>query len=137
MINKFKSKIEELEQRKKSVQSKIEELNMKREEEIAEINKKYDHLIYEINYEVKKSENDFYNEMIDSFMDIVMKEFDAKRSTSEYTITDGFIEYKNSMAQFEMFPKELLDKLHQVINGGPIENIAYELEKIEKTYKKS
>lgn len=137
MINKFKSKIEELEQHKKSVQPKIEELNVKREDEIAEVNKKYDHLIYEINYEVKKFENDINNEMIDSFVNIVMNEFDAKRSTSEYTITDGFKEYKDSMAQFEIFPKELLDKLHQVINGDPIENIAYELEKIEKTYKKS
>ncbi len=137
MINKFKSKLEELEQRKKEVQPKIEELNIKKEEEIAEVNKKYDHLIYEINYEGEKFENGINNEMIDSFVKIVMKEFDAKRSTSEYIITDEFKEYKDSMAQFKMFPKELIDKLHQVINGNPIENIAYDLEKIEKNYKKS
>ncbi|MFX1320982.1 MAG: hypothetical protein ACFFAQ_04975 [Promethearchaeota archaeon] len=137
MINKFKSKLEELEQRKKELQPKIEELNTKKEEEIAEINKKYDHLIYEINYEVQKFENEIINEMIDSFLKIVMKEFDAKRSTSEYTITDEFKEYKDSIAQFKMFPKELIDKLHQVINGDPIENIVYDLEKIEKNYKKS
>ncbi len=137
MINKFKSKLEELERRKKEVQPKIEELNIKKEEEIAEVNKKYDHLIYEINYEVEKFENDINNEMIDSFVKIVMKEFDAKRSTSEYTVTDEFREYKDLMAQFKMFPKELFDKLHQVINGSPIENIAYDLEKIEKNYKKS
>lgn len=137
MINKFKSKLEELEQRKKELQPKIEDLNTKKEEEIAEINKRYDHLIYEINYEVEKFENDINNNMIDSFVKIVMKEFDAKRSTSEYTITDEFKEYKDSMAHFKMFPKELIDKLHQVINGDPIENIAYDLEKIEKNYKKS
>ncbi len=137
MINKFKSKLEELEQRKKELQPKIEELNAKKEEEIAEVNKKYDHLIYEINYEVEKFENNINNEMIDSFVKIVMKEFDAKRSTSEYTITDEFKEYKDSMAQFKMFPEELINKLHKVINGSPIENIAYDLEKIEKNYKKS
>ena len=137
MINKFKSKLEELEQRKKELQPKIVELNTKKEEEIVEINKKYDHLIYEINYEVQKFENDINNEMIDSFVKIVMKEFDAKRSTSEYTITDEFKEYKDSIAHFKMFPQELIDKLHQVINGDPIENIAYDLEKIEKNYKKS
>jgi enoyl-[acyl-carrier-protein] reductase (NADH) len=137
MINKFKSKLEELEQRKKELQPKIEELNAKKDEEIAEVNKKYDHLIYEVNYEVEKVENEINNEMVDSFVKIVMKEFDAKRSTSEYTVTDEFKEYKDSMTQFKMFPKELIDKLHQVINGEPIENIAYDLEKIEKNYKKS
>jgi len=137
MINRFKSKLEELEQRRKEVLPKIEELNTKRGEEFAEVNKKYDHLIYEINYEVEKFENEINNEMIDSFVKIVMKEFDAKRNTSEYSITDELIEYKNSMAQFEMFPGELIDRLHKVINGSPIENIAYDLEKIEKNYKKS
>jgi hypothetical protein len=137
MINKFKSKLEELEQRRKELQPKIEELNVKKEEEIAEINKKYDHLIYEVNYEVEKFENEINNEMIDSFVKIVMKEFDAKRSTSEYAITEEFKEYKDAMTQFKMFPRELIEKLHQVINGDPIENIAYDLEKIEKNYKKS
>ncbi|MFX1258980.1 MAG: hypothetical protein ACFFAN_14070 [Promethearchaeota archaeon] len=136
MIEQFKSKLEQLEQKKKELQPKVGELNTKREEEIAEVNKKYDHLIYEINYKVKKFENDINNEMIDSFVKVIMKEFDTKRSTSEYTVTDELKEYKDSIAHFKMFPRELIDKLHQVINGEPIENIAYDLEKIEKKYKK-
>ena len=65
-----------------------------------------------------------------------MKEFDAKRSTGEYTVTDEFKEYKDSIAQFKKFPRELIDRLHKVINGDPIENIAYDLEKIRTKYKK-
>ncbi|MFX1409299.1 MAG: hypothetical protein ACFFA6_03035 [Promethearchaeota archaeon] len=137
MIEQFKSELEELEEEKKGIQPKIEELNTKREEEIAEINKKYDHLIYEINYEVEKFETKINNEMIDSFVKMIMKEFDAKRSTSEYTVTDEFKEYKESITQLKMFPRELIDRLHQVINGDPIENVAYELEKIERKFKKS
>ena len=48
-----------------------------------------------------------------------------------------FTTYRKLIAEFEMFPKELIQKLHDVINGHPIEEIVYELEDIQKKYMKS
>ena len=43
---------------------------------------------------------------------------------------------KENIAKFDLFPRELVDKLDKVIQGGPIENIVYELDDIEKKYLK-
>jgi len=136
MIHQLNSKLEELKLRKKAIKPKIDEINSKREEEIQAVNKKYDHMIYDINYELQKIENSIYNEMIESFIRVVSIELDVKRSTSLYSVTDEFKEYREKIARLEIFPKELLDKLHQVINGEPIEKIIYELEDIKKKYLK-
>ena len=132
----LKSKLEELEIKKKAIKPKIDEINLKREEEIQTVNKKYDHMVYELNYEIQKFENDIYNEMIQSFVDITSRELDIKRSTGLYSVSDEFKEYGEKIARFENFPEELVDKLYRVINGDPIENIIYELEDIEKKYLK-
>jgi len=137
MIDQLKSKLEDLELRKQNMTPRIDEINAKREKELQNVNKKYDHLISEINVEVEKLENKLNNDLIQSFENIVMQEFDAKRSTSMYSITDGFIAYRNSIAEINMFPKELLDKLDKVIDGAPIDNLAYNLEKIKAKYRKS
>ena len=135
-MNQLKSKLEELEIKKNAIKPKIDEINLKREEEIQKINKKYDHMVYELNYEIQKFENDIHNEMIHSFVDITSRELDIKRSTGLYSVSDEFKEYREKIARFENFPEELVDKLHRVINGDPIENIIYELEDIEKKYLK-
>lgn len=134
MNNQLKSKLEELEIKKNAIKPKIDEINLKREEEIQTVNKKYDHMVYELNYEIQKFENDIYNEMIRSFVDITSRELDIKRSTGLYSVSDEFKEYREKIARFENFPEELVEKLHRVINGDPIENIIYELEDIEKKY---
>lgn len=135
-MNQLKSKLEELEIKKNAIKPKIDEINLKREEEIQTVNKKYDHMVYELNYEIQKFENDIHNEMIRSFVDITSRELDIKRSTGLYSVSDEFKEYREKIAKFENFPEELVDKLHHVINGDPIENIIYELEDIEKKYLK-
>lgn len=134
MINQLKSKLEELEIKKNAIKPKIDEINLKREEETQIVNKKYDHMVYELNYEIQKFENDINNEMIHSFVDITSRELDIKRSTGLYSVSDEFKEYREKIARFENFPEELVDKLHRVINGDSIENIIYELEDIEKKY---
>jgi len=136
MINQLKSKLEELEIKKNAIKPKIDEINLKREEETQTVNKKYDHMVYELNYEIQKFENDINNEMIHSFVDITSRELDIKRSTGLYSVSDEFKEYREKIARFENFPEELVDKLHRVINGDPIENIIYKLEDIEKKYLK-
>jgi len=134
MINQLKSKLEDLEISKKALKPKIDEINVKREEEIQTINKKYDHMIYELNYEIKNFEDDAFNEMIQAFVDVASKELDFKRSTTLYSVTDEFKVFRDNIAKFESFPEELIDKLHKVINGDPIENIIYELEDIKTKY---
>ena len=134
MINQLKSKLEELEIKKKAIKPKINEINLKREEEIQTVNKKYDHMVYELNYEIQKFEDDIYNELIQSFVDITSRELDIKRSTELYSVSDEFKEYRESIARLENFPEELVEKLHRVINGDPIENIIYELEDIKEKY---
>lgn len=137
MSDKLNSKLKELEIKKKKLQPKIDEINLKREEEIQDVNKKYDHMIYDVNYTAQQLEDEFYNDLIKSFVEIVTREFDIKRSTDIYEVSNEFKDYQKSISQFDMFPEELINKMHRVIKGDPIENIMYELDEIQKKYIKS
>ncbi|MFX1303133.1 MAG: hypothetical protein ACFE9X_07230 [Promethearchaeota archaeon] len=137
MSDRLKAKLEELDKKKKELQPKIDDINVKREREIQDVNKKYDHMIYDINYTAQQLEDEFYNDLIKSFVEIVTREFDVKRSSDIYEVTNEFKDYRELIAQFDMFPKELINKMHRVINGYPIENIMYELDDIQKKYMRS
>ena len=137
MTNHLDSKLEELELRKKALKPKIDEINVKREKEIQDVNKKYDHMIFEVNYEIQQFENNFYNELIESFSNVVSRELEIKRSNSLYSVSDQFKEYRENIAKFEIFPKELIGKLDKVIDGSPIEDIIYILDDLKKKYLKS
>ncbi len=117
MIEELKSKLKELELKKSKLQPKIDEIEAKRAEELQEVNKRFDHMVADVNIEV------------------VMDEFDAKRSTSDYMVTDRLKDFRESVLELELFPKELIERLDKVIDGDPIENVAYDLEKIEAKYK--
>ena len=134
MINQLKSKLEELELKKNAIKPQIDEINIKRDEEIQIVNKKYDHMIYEVNYEIIKIENEINNELIQAFIDISSRELDFKRSTTLYSVSGEFKDFRERITKFESFPEELVDKLHKVVNGDPIENIIYELEDIKEKY---
>ncbi len=134
MDDHWKSKINEMELKKKELQPKIDEINAKREEELQKVNQKYDHMIFDINYTAQQLENEFYNDLINSFVQIVTREFDRKRSSDIYEVSSEFKDYKESIGEFDMFPKELIDRMHKIINGAPIEDIMYELDKIQKKY---
>lgn len=136
MIDQLKSKMEELDLKKQEVKPKIDKLNAEREEELLIVNNKYDKLITEVNSEVNKFENDVNNDLIDSFVNSVMDEFDTKRSISDYVMTDKIKKYRDFIKKVEMFPKELVDKLDKLIDGDPIENIAYDIENIKNKYLK-
>jgi len=137
MTNHLDSKLEELELRKKALKPKIDEINVKREKEIQDVNKKYDHMVYEVNYEIQQFENRIYNELIETFGITVSRELEIKRSNSLYSVSDQFIEYREKIVKFEIFPKELIEKLDKVIDGSPIEDIMYILDDIKKKYLKS
>ena len=135
MIISIKAKLKELEIRKSDASPRIRELEEKRAEEVAEVNKKYDHMIDDVSIEVNDFKRSIMNELIDSFVKIIMDEFDAKRSTSEYILTDQFRTFRQEMSEISIFPKELIERMDKVIEGDPIENIAYDIEKIEGKYK--
>ena len=137
MINHLITKLEELEQRKKGLEPKFEEINNQREKEIQRVNTKYDHVIADINYEIKQIENSIYNEMIESFVNIISRELEVKRSNSLYSVSEEFKEYRESISKLILFPKELIEKLDKVINGSPIEDIIYILDDIKAKYLKS
>lgn len=134
MTNHLESRLEELELKKKALKPKIDEINVKREKEIQDVNKKYDHMVYEVNYEIEQFEKRIYNELIESFLNVVKKELEIKRSNSLYSVSNQFKDYRENVAKFEIFPKELIEKLDKVINGGPIEDIIYVLDDIKKKY---
>ncbi|MFX1346255.1 MAG: hypothetical protein ACFFBC_09225 [Promethearchaeota archaeon] len=134
MTNHLESRLEELELKKKVLKPKIDEINAKREKEIQDVNKKYDHMVYEVNYEIEQFEKRIYNELIESFLNVVTKELEIKRSNSLYSVSNQFKDYRENVAKFEIFPKELIGKLDKVINGGPIEDIIYGLDDIKKKY---
>ncbi|MFX1380418.1 MAG: hypothetical protein ACFFA4_15135 [Promethearchaeota archaeon] len=132
----MKSKLEQLEIRKKELQPKIDEINAKREEELLKVNKKYDHMIYDVNYIAEQLENEFCNDLIKSYIEIVTREFDRKRSSDIYEVSNEFKNYRKLIVEFDMFPEELIDKIQKVIEGAPIENIMYDLDKVQKKYMK-
>jgi len=104
MSDKLNSKLKELEIKKKKLQPKIDEINLKREEEIQDVNKKYDHMIYDVNYTAQQLEDEFYNDLIKSFVEIVMREFDIKRSSDIYEVSNEFKDYQETISQFNMYP---------------------------------
>ena len=135
MIEQLKSKLIELEIKKQELQPKIDKIEEKKAEEIQELNKKYDHMFQDANIEVKDFEQKIMNDIIDLFSKVVMDEFDTKRNTSEYMVTVNFKEFREKVSEIELFPRDLIERLDKVIEGGLIENIAYDLEKIETEYK--
>jgi len=135
MTEQLKSKLKELEIKKQELQPKFDDIEAQKAEEIQDLNKKYDHMYQDANAEVENFERKIMNDMIDLFSKVIMDEFDHKRSTSEYSLTDNFKEFRDAISEIELFPKKLVERLDKVIDGDPIENIAYDLEKIEAKYK--
>jgi hypothetical protein len=136
MIEHVKAKLKELETKKLELQPKIDKIEEKKAEEIHELNKKYDHLIQDATAEVQNFEQNIMDDLIDLFSKVVMDEFEQKRSTSEYSLTDNFKGFRDSVSDIEFFPNELVERLDKVINGDLIENVAYDLENIKTKYKK-
>jgi DNA repair exonuclease SbcCD ATPase subunit len=138
MLDEIKSKLEELQTNEKDLNPQIEEIKSERDEKIEEIKQKYEKKISTLTSDLEQFRTEISNDLINSFVDAVMKEFDAKRSTSEYTVTEDIKEYRASIANIDMFPSELIDKLDKIISKEvSIENIAYDLESIKEKHLKA
>jgi len=136
MIEELRAKLKELDAKKQELQPKIDKIEEKKAEEILELNKKYDHMILDVNVEVEAFEQKIMDNLIDLFSKVIMNEFEQKRSTSEYSLTDNFKQFRDAISEIEFFPKELVERLDKVIEGDLIENVAYDLQKIESEYKR-
>ena len=134
MINDLKSKLQELDSKKTNIKPKIDELNAKKDEEIQAIKDNYDKMISEANAEVIDFEKTVYNDLIESFMKSVMNEFDAKRSMSEYKVTNQIKDYLDFIKTVDLVPKDLTERLEKIVGGDPIENLAYDIDKIKEKY---
>lgn len=135
MTEQILAKIEELKKLEKEIEPRIQDLEKKRENEIEQIKKKYSEKISEVSNEVEAFKKELMEDMYNSFEKAVMDEFDAKRSTSDYTITSQIKEYKKAIKNVELFPDDLINRLNKIIaEEEPIENIAYDLEKIKTQY---
>ncbi|MFW9771237.1 MAG: hypothetical protein ACFFFB_01260 [Candidatus Heimdallarchaeota archaeon] len=134
-VKDIKSKLEELERKKHQLKPKIDKIEEERQAALAEVNKKYGHMIDDVKQEVIQLESQIMNHVLDVFEKLVMNEFNAKRSTSDYVVTDHFKEFRDEILEVEIFPKELIEKIDMVIDGEPIENIAYNLDKIKDQFK--
>jgi len=136
MLEQLKSKLKELDVKKQELQPKIDEVEEKKAEELQELNKKYDHMIQDVNAEVEDFEQKIMNDIIDLFSKVIMDEFERKRTRSEYSLSGNFKEFRDAVSEIEFFPSKLVERLDKVINGDLIENVAYDLQKIESEYKK-
>ena len=74
---------------------------------------------------------------IESFVNLVTRELEVKRSSSLYTVSDEFKEYRENISKLEIFPEELIRKLDKVIEGNPIEEVVYLLDDIKTKYLKN
>lgn len=137
MIEELKSKLDALHSKKTSIKPKIDELLVKKEEELQDIENRYEQMISELNSEVEVFEKEIYNDLIQSFIEAVMKEFDAKRSMSEYNVTNEIKQYENFIQSVEFFPKDLIERLRKITDASePIENLAYDVDKIKEKFSK-
>jgi molecular chaperone GrpE (heat shock protein) len=134
MIEQLNAELAELKNKKEAIIPKIDEINSKRKEELNKVNQKYDNMVLDINSEIDELEKKVNNDLINSFINAIMEEFDLKRSTSEYTISKKIREYKEYIKTIDQFPQELVNRLEKLIAGDPIENIAYDLENIQSKY---
>ncbi|TFF98420.1 MAG: hypothetical protein EU547_01540 [Promethearchaeota archaeon] len=135
MIENIKQKLKELNKRERQIEPKIQKIEEKRDAEIKEIREKYNEKITSVTSELDGFKKELSNGLINSFVDVVMQEFEAKRSTSEYSLTQNFKDYRKFIAGVDLFPKDLVDQLDKVISGeNTIEDIAYNLEDIKNKY---
>ncbi len=137
MIDKLKLKFDEFNSKKAEVQPKIDEIEIKQKNEIKLVEERYEKLKSEITSEINSMEKELNDMLIDSFEKIIMFEFDAKRSVSEYSITKEIKVYLDFVKNIgDSYPQELVEYLNKLINTEcSIEDIAYKIDSIMAKFK--
>ncbi|MBN2155992.1 MAG: hypothetical protein JW776_08115 [Candidatus Lokiarchaeota archaeon] len=133
----IKNQLQEIERLREQTQKRMHELETKKKRQIAEIENRFVRLEEELINPVETFEIQVYNGLIQSFEDLVLNEIDKKRMNCEYILSEDVKTYRNQMISVEIFPKELIARLDQVISGKKtIEDIAYKLDEIKNKFTK-
>ncbi len=130
-----RKKIQEIEKMREESQKRLSILETKKRRQIKEIENRFIRLEEEVVNPIESFEIQVYNGLITSFEELVLNEIDKKRSDCEYCLSDEVQKYRTNMISVEIFPKELIARLDQVLAGKKtIEDIAYKLPEIKEKY---
>ena len=112
-------------------------LETKKQRQIREIENRFIKLEQEAVNPVEAFEIQVYNGLIDEFEELVIHEIDEKRTDCDYCLSGEVEKFRNTMVQVDIFPKELIARLDQVIAGKrTIEDIAFKMDDIKEKYMK-
>ncbi len=132
-----KTKLHEIEHMREESAKRLRILETKKQRQIREIENRFVKLEQETLNPVEIFEIQVYNGLIQNFEELVLKEIDLKRTDCEYCLSDEVKTFRNTMVQVEIFPKELIARLDQVIDGKKtIDDIAFKLDDIKEKYLK-
>lgn len=133
--DEIKTKLQEIEHLREESSKRLRILETKKQRQIKEIENRFVRLEEEVVNPVENFEIQVYNGLITSFEELVLQEIDKKRSDCEYCLSEEVEKYRNTMVQVEIFPKELIARLDQVLTGKKtMEDIAYKLGEIKEKY---
>ena len=131
----MKNKLHEIEDMRKESEKRLRILETKKQRQIREIENRFVKLEEEVINPVENFEIQIYNDLIESFEELVLKEIDMKRADCEYCLSEEVEEFRNNMISVDIFPKELIARLDQVISGKKtIEDVAFKLDNIKEKY---
>ena len=133
--NDVKKNLQTIEHMKEESTKRLNILETKKQRQIREIENRFVKLEEDVLNPVEIFEIQVYNGLIHSFEDMILKEIDVKRADCEYCLSDEVEKFRNTMVQVEIFPKELIARLDQVIGGKKtIEDVAFKLEDIRDKF---
>jgi len=134
---KIKNKLQEIERLREESEKRLKILESKKQRQIKEIENRFVQLEEETKNPVENFEIQVYNGLIHSFEKLILNEIDRKRSNCQYCLSEDVQKYRNQMIAVDIFPKELIARLDQVLNGKKtMEDIAYKLDEIKDKYLK-
>ena len=133
--NDVKNQLLEIEHLREESEKRLRILETKKQRQIREIENRFQKLEQEAVNPLESFEIQVYNGLIEEFEEMVLHEIDVKRSDSEYNLSDEVENFRNVMVQVEIFPKELIARLDQVITGKKtIDDVAFKLPEIKEKY---
>lgn len=133
----MKNQLQEIEHLREQSHKRLDILTTKKQRQIKEIENRFKKLEEDTLNPVESFEIQVYNGLIQKFEDMVLHEIDVKRSDCEYCLSEEVENFRNVMVQVEIFPKELIARLDQVIEGKKsIDDVAFKLPDIKEKYMK-
>ena len=135
--NDIKKNLQTIEHMKEESSKRLRILETKKQRQIREIENRFIKLEEEVVNPVDHFEIEVFNGLIHSFEDLILKEIDTKRADCEYCLSEEVENFRTNMISVDIFPKELIARLDQVISGKKtVEDVAFKLPSIREKYMK-